>query len=389
MKIHLTLVLCFLCLLVMVRVNMASPYDSLPPVDNQSHVFTPFMQDSSRQLSRFLEKSRAEAREQQTLLDRQRYFTVLAGIITLLMAVLAAVNYRSFKREKKLNQNIAEQKEEIRIQAEELAVSNAMLIRLNNEIAEQKEEITQINQQQEETIQLRTAELTQAYKELDTFFYRASHDFRRPVTTFLGLVQVARITVQDPPVLELFERVQQTAHHLDRMLVKLQSISDVGLQRLQFTEIDVHDLLHGVFKTFKDELTNAQIDFRVTVGVTSFYSYPSLVTVILGNLIENSINFRRPDRPYIHLRVYRQADDIVLEVGDNGQGIHPRYHEGIFDMYFRSNENSKGNGLGLYIVKKAVQKLHGTITFTSVLYEGSVFYAKLPDLPPAEEVQAR
>jgi signal transduction histidine kinase len=338
------------------------------------------------------EQSRKEAQAYAEALARQQYFTLLAVVITIVMAGLAGVYYRSFKREQKLNLDIAERNEEIRMQAEKLSVTNAVLTQLNDEIAEQKEEIQaqatrleqsnqtviRINQQQEEVLRVRTDELTHAYKELDTFFYKASHDFRRPVTTFLGLVQLARITVKDSTVLELFDKVQQTANHLDKMLIKLQSISDVGLQRLQFTEIVVNDILHSVFRTFKDELAVAQVDFHVTAGVSCFHSYPSLVTVILGNLIENSINFRCTKGAYIHVQIYRQDDEVVLRVQDNGQGIQPNYHDGIFDMYFRSNENSKGNGLGLYIVKKAVQKLHGRISFESIPYEGSTFYVYLP-----------
>jgi signal transduction histidine kinase len=67
-----------------------------------------------------------------------------------------------------------------------------------------------------------------------------------------------------------------------------------------------------------------------------------------------------------------------LEVEDNGQGIGEQYQPMIFDMYFRGNDRSKGNGLGLYIVKKAVEKLNGTVSFTSSFGQGTVFSIDLP-----------
>ena len=62
-----------------------------------------------------------------------------------------------------------------------------------------------------------------------------------------------------------------------------------------------------------------------------------------------------------------------MEVQDNGEGIPEEFKDRIFEMYFRANERSKGNGLGLYIVKKAVEKLGGTIGLKSELYTGSTF----------------
>jgi signal transduction histidine kinase len=77
--------------------------------------------------------------------------------------------------------------------------------------------------------------------------------------------------------------------------------------------------------------------------------------------------------------IAEEDHEIVLAVSDNGQGIAAQYHEQIFNMYFRGSENSKGNGLGLYIVKKATEKLKGRIVFESVFNEGSTFKIILPN----------
>jgi signal transduction histidine kinase len=68
----------------------------------------------------------------------------------------------------------------------------------------------------------------------------------------------------------------------------------------------------------------------------------------------------------------------VIVIEDNGQGIAAEYQERVFDMYFRGSERSKGNGLGLYIVKKAVEKLNGTIRLETSFGAGSVFTIILP-----------
>jgi signal transduction histidine kinase len=111
------------------------------------------------------------------------------------------------------------------------------------------------------------------------------------------------------------------------------------------------------------------------------FTYPVLVKILIENLLENSVNFCKQQDSYVSIRTFDGGDTVGLEVSDNGQGFAPEFSEKIFDMYFRANYMSKGNGLGLYIVKKAVDKLSGTITFKSVQYEGSTFTVLLPVQP--------
>jgi signal transduction histidine kinase len=103
-----------------------------------------------------------------------------------------------------------------------------------------------------------------------------------------------------------------------------------------------------------------------------------MIKIIIDNLVENAISFCGKPDPFIKLKAWQENDFVVLEVSDNGQGIDPQYQDRIFEMYFRGNEHSKGNGLGLFIVKKSVEKLSGTITLISEYMKGSTFTIKLP-----------
>ncbi|HMG89676.1 MAG TPA: HAMP domain-containing sensor histidine kinase, partial [Chryseolinea sp.] len=238
---------------------------------------------------------------------------------------------------------------------------------------------TEINRDLDSIVPKRTSQLQEAYKELDTFFYRSSHDFRRPLTTFMGLAEVAKITIKDKSALELFSKVKETAMSLDKMLVKLQSISDVGAQQLVYKEVLIREIFDNVCDGFREEIVLFGI--RTQCGVTldkPFVSYPAMIKTIIENLVENAIYFRATKEPFIHLRAYGDKDMVVIEIEDNGQGIRNEYREKIFDMYYRANERSKGNGLGLYIVKKAVQKLNGTIQLITDFGKGSRFVISLP-----------
>jgi signal transduction histidine kinase len=330
---------------------------------------------------------------QTSQIQTQRLIIASGFLGILLVSALAWNIYNSKKEIQKAHVEIKEQHEEIQTQTEELTEANLSLTRLNRQLSEKQEEIqaqseelmeanqtiNEINRNLEEQVDRRTNELKQAYKELDTFFYRSSHDFRRPLTTFLGLAEVAKITVKDPAALELFERVKETAINLDKMLVKLQSISDVGTLELYYKEVGIRELFDSVCDNYREEISRKHFLIDCSVALSEpFVSYPALVKVIIENLVENSLQFASPVNPKISLNGYEEANDVVLEVSDNGHGIDKEYHTRIFDMYFRASHYSKGNGLGLYIVKKAVEKLDGTITFSTQVELGTTFKVVLP-----------
>jgi signal transduction histidine kinase len=318
--------------------------------------------------------------------QKQRAILIAVLVVVLILAALAISYFRFNRKLKKFNFVLAEKNEEIQVQSEELVEANEVLSKLNREINEQREEIqaqaeeltesnqtiSGINQTLEQRIDTRTAELKKAYKELDTFFYRSSHDFRRPLTTFMGLAEVAKITIKDTNALELFDKVNETARNLDKMLMKLQSISDLGVQELLYREVFVKELMKIGLDSFKQELHLKGVMFDIDVDPTlSFYSYPALIKIIFDNLIENAISFRKEVGAHLILRAYQSGDGVIVEFEDNGQGIEEAYLGQVFDMYFRGNEQSKGNGLGLYIVQKTVGKLKGQVSISSKIGIGT------------------
>ncbi len=299
------------------------------------------------------------------LLQKQRAisYSVVGGAIVFLVV---AIFYFRFNRQlKKLNYSLSEKNREI---AEK-----------NEEIQAQAEELTESNQKLEDRIEERTSELKQAFKELDTFFYRSSHDFRRPITTFLGLAEVARVLVKDKAALELFEKVNENALNLDKMLRKLQSVSDVDTQTLLYKEVSIREIFEMELSNLQTELEKKKIKTTTSVNLSHpFYSYGALIRIIVQNLVENSVAFCAQNSAVINLSAYEKNHEVVLEVNDNGVGIEPEYINRVFEMYLRANEHSKGNGLGLYIVKKTVQKLNGRVELESTLNIGTTIRVFLP-----------
>lgn len=106
------------------------------------------------------------------------------------------------------------------------------------------------------------------------------------------------------------------------------------------------------------------------------------MNTIIQNLIENAIKYSRPDiDPLVNIHVKPMTmvgEGLVIKVQDNGIGIEESIQDKIFNMFFRGNNDAIGSGLGLYILKNAVDKLHGRIALKSRPGKGTVFKIELP-----------
>ena len=332
---------------------------------------------------------------QERELKQRSLILAIVIVVLVMLSLLAFVFFHNGRRMKRMNRDISERNEEIQTQSEELTESNQSLLRLNSEIERQREEIkaqaeelmvsntsiAKINEGLEKMVEQRTTDLRTAYQELDTFFYRSSHDFRRPLTTLMGLAEVAKLSIKDTNALELFDKVNDTAANLDKMLVKLQSISDVGSHQLVFKEVLIKQLIENALEPFRDFLRERQAHVTIESSLRKpCISYPALIKIAIENVVENAVIFGDPFHPKIAIRVYHEAAAVCIEVEDNGEGIHPQAKPHIFDMFYRGSERSTGNGLGLYIAQKAIGKISGKISFmNNERRQGATFTIFIPD----------
>ena len=111
-----------------------------------------------------------------------------------------------------------------------------------------------------------------------------------------------------------------------------------------------------------------------------------MICSIFENLIENAILFCRQD-PEIHINIISVSPNLVIYFSDNGIGISDAIKDKVFDMFYRGSELSTGSGLGLFVVKKLLGNLNGSIRIDNLPKKGTVFKIQLPGLqPPATPV---
>jgi signal transduction histidine kinase len=104
--------------------------------------------------------------------------------------------------------------------------------------------------------------------------------------------------------------------------------------------------------------------------------------MIFNNIVANAVRYRDhwKEDCYLEINIVSTNENATIRFMDNGIGIADEYVDKIFKMFFRASADSKGSGLGLYIVKSAVDKLGGTIEVSSALGKGTMFTMTVPNL---------
>ncbi len=297
--------------------------------------------------------------------------------------VLKQMNHHYETELESANYELQSKQEEIQCQNEELTQQSEQIKHINQELADKEQSVRNQNLTLEQEVSKQTTALKAINQELDLFLYRSSHDLRRPLTTLMGLAEVARANPDPELAFELLEKVNFTAHQMDKMLTKLRMVSDINGDTITFDNIKLRKIIQYQHKLFQKKIDklgiNISIDYDPKLQI---WCNDTLLNAIFYNLIENAIQFSRQREPFIQVIIRLEEDILHVRFLDNGQGIEEQYLPHIFEMYFRANEYAKGNGLGLYVVRKSLEKLNGTIEVSSVYGEKTQFDIRIPYIPP-------
>lgn len=264
-----------------------------------------------------------------------------------------------------------------------------LFVYLTRKITKQKkalvvahDEVKEINNNLEFLVAKRTKTLQRVNTELDTFLYRSSHDLKRPLSSILGLANIAKITLNDEAN-ALFEKTRETANDMDRLLQKLITISQINYPEAD-SEINFQNLVERLKEEFKDQIDKkkAEVTYIVPEEI-AFKSNSKLVECILRNLIDNALfysSLNSINDPKVEVSISVKDHYLELSINDNGAGISEEIEGKVWNMFYRGNESSAGNGLGLYISKRAVIALNGEISFETEVGEYTTFNVSIPPL---------
>jgi PAS domain S-box-containing protein len=224
--------------------------------------------------------------------------------------------------------------------------------------------------------------LTSHNDQLDHLIYKTTHDLRAPLRSAMGLISLAeREPVEYVKYLGLIKSSLQT---LESLIEEVNSFYKNEKLAVQSEWIDLRALIQREIGNLSDAPEAEGIKIETFVGGdVPFYSDPIRVRTVVTNILSNSIKYHDPAKymKYITVSATVFPDKVFITIEDNGIGIEEEYHEKIFDIFFRANNQSRGSGLGLYIVKDTLNRLGGTIYLKSTPGVGSSFTITIPNKP--------
>lgn len=238
----------------------------------------------------------------------------------------------------------------------------------------------------EKTVRERTVNLQQTVADLETFSYTISHDLRSPLRAMQGFAQALAEDHSDhldDQAKNYLDRIQKGAERLDRLIQDMLAYTRISRQETPLVPLDLDNCLRDIIQHYPNfHPPAAQIE--VMGSLPRVLGRESALTQVISNLLGNAAKFvANGTTPQIKVWGEDLGPRVRLWIQDNGIGIAPRDYDRIFQMFIQVNESSLygGTGIGLAIVKKAVEVMQGTVGVQSEEGRGSKFWVELNKAP--------
>ncbi|MDG1260806.1 MAG: hybrid sensor histidine kinase/response regulator [Flavobacteriales bacterium] len=225
-------------------------------------------------------------------------------------------------------------------------------------------------------------EIQKAYNELEKFVYSASHDLRAPLVSILGVLKLARTENIEGKPAEYFGMIERTVNQLDGFVQNIISYYQNLKKGEILASIDCALFLDEITQHFEFFEGADNIRFNKMVQQDGELNLDEMrLKMILNNLLSNAIKYRDETKSDSSVDISMQSDanSLKLVVKDNGIGMNREDRMKAFEMFFRASERCTGSGIGLFIVKEAVDKMGGEISVSSELGQGAEFEVVIPN----------
>ena len=249
---------------------------------------------------------------------------------------------------------------------------------LNFELMEQNMQLAT----QEEELKATLEELSERNFELDQLMYKTSHDLRSPLSSIMGLINLAHLD-RDPVALHHYlVKIEGRAKKLDEFIRSMLDYARVNRLEVDKQAIDLSTFARGCISEleYMENFSRVKTEVSVDPVNTTFYSDPLRLKIIFSNIISNAYKYINEDtQSFLRIKIKARGKLTHFVFEDNGIGIKDEYIGKIFNMFYRATEKSQGSGLGMYIVKQAVDKLNGQISIESEHGMGTKIEIQLPN----------
>ena len=246
------------------------------------------------------------------------------------------------------------------------------------------ETMQNLNNELEQRVAARTTELEAINSELRSFTYSVAHDLRAPLRHIDGYSEIlleecaSRLKPED---MHYLGKIRANASKMRLMMDDLLVYSRLEQSSLHYIKISLNALLRSLLLEFEDDIARTGAEIQLAVDTIQVMSDRDGLNMALRNLLENALKFHAADSPpRIKITASAEADETILTVSDQGVGFDMQYYNNIFTLFQRLHreEDFPGSGVGLALVRKAIQRMGGRVWAESVPNQGSSFYLAIP-----------
>ena len=250
-------------------------------------------------------------------------------------------------------------------------------------------------------------------RELQDFVQVASHDLRSPLVNIRGFGDLlvaacdrarnAVARIQDAEALraellplleeqipESLDFIRAGSTKMNTLLAGLLNLSRMGSAALTIERLDMNRMIAEIVASMKFSLEQAGATVQLD-ALPPCYGDAVQLSQVFSNLLDNALKYLDPDRPgLIRVFAHQKRNEVLYCVKDNGLGIAAEHQEVIFRLFHRLNtDRGDGQGLGLTIVRRVLDRQGGKIRLESAPNQGSTFFVSLPSKPLPDSTRAK
>jgi PAS domain S-box-containing protein len=255
--------------------------------------------------------------------------------------------------------------------------------RANVELRQAKEQLARTNEDLEQRVDERTASLRAAIAQMEEFSYSVSHDLRAPVRAMQGYANAALELYGerlDARGRDFLDRIIRGSTRMDRLIQDVLTYSRIARSEIQLQPVSLQKLVPDVIQHYP-EMQSPRAEIVIRDPLLDVVAHEPSLTQAISNLLSNGVKFVAPGS-VAKLQIWTELrqDKVRLWVEDNGIGIKPEHQSRLFGMFERIHPDKQynGTGIGLAIVRKAVERMGGSAGVESDGITGSSFWIELP-----------
>jgi PAS domain S-box-containing protein len=230
--------------------------------------------------------------------------------------------------------------------------------------------------------QLKQQEISLSHREeeMGMFMDRAFHDLKGPLNSLIALYSLVEHEYgQDKQVMEYFLHYHEGITRLHKTLHDLLILSRIQKAEPSYKPLCLNQMVDECLQSFRNLPSFYKIRFIKKIKIKNLLlTEENLLRTIVQNLLENAIKYSSESDPEVCIAAHQEENGFWLEISDNGIGIPEEMQQKVFDRFFRATTKASGSGLGLFLLRQAVQKFKGRVSLHSAEGQGTTFSVFIP-----------